>query len=151
MSFPILDMENRNMRLGPSNMGRCGNGRGVHFWGVTMHPLTVLHPIVAALLFYIPQNCGGTGHWTTAWSPRALDLIWLPCFQPISHGVAVQERPMDKALVSGKRFHPGDNSVHTQQPLPLPMLSPTPLPLLRHHFVHPWDRVACSGSHAPEL
>ena len=32
------------MRLGPSNMGRCGNGRGVHFGGVTMHPLTMLHP-----------------------------------------------------------------------------------------------------------
>ena len=46
MSSPILDMENINMRLGPSNMGRCGNGRGVHFGGVTMHPLTVLHPMV---------------------------------------------------------------------------------------------------------
>ena len=44
MSSPILDMENINMRLGPSNMGRCGNGRGVHFGGVTMHPLTVLYP-----------------------------------------------------------------------------------------------------------
>ena len=44
MSSPILDMENINMRLGPSNMGRCGNGRGVHFGGVTMHPLTVGHP-----------------------------------------------------------------------------------------------------------
>ena len=44
MSSPILDMENINMRLGPSNMNRCGNGRGVHFGGVTMHPLTVLHP-----------------------------------------------------------------------------------------------------------
>ena len=59
MSSPILDMENINMRLGPSNMGRCGNGRGVHFGWVTiymlllyiyiyiyiyMHPLTVLHP-----------------------------------------------------------------------------------------------------------
>ena len=47
MSSPILDMENINMRLGPSNMGRCGNGRGVHFGGVTMHPLTVLHPMCA--------------------------------------------------------------------------------------------------------
>ena len=45
MSSPILDMENINMCLGPSNMGRCGNGRGVHFGGVTMHPLTVLHSI----------------------------------------------------------------------------------------------------------
>ena len=45
MSSPILDMENINMRLGPSNMGRCGNGRGVHFGGVTMHPLTVGHPM----------------------------------------------------------------------------------------------------------
>ena len=45
MSSPILDMGNINMRLGPSNMGRCGNGRGVHSGGVTMHPLTVLHPI----------------------------------------------------------------------------------------------------------
>ena len=45
MSSPILDMENINMRLGPSNMGRCGNGKGVHFGGVTMHPLTVGHPI----------------------------------------------------------------------------------------------------------
>ena len=45
MSSPILDMENVNMCLGPSNMGRCGNGRGVHFGGVTMHPLTVGHPI----------------------------------------------------------------------------------------------------------
>ena len=45
MSSPILDMENINMRLGPSNMHRCGNGRGVHFGGVTMHPLTVGHPI----------------------------------------------------------------------------------------------------------
>ena len=31
MSSPILDMENIYMRLGPSNMGRCGNGKGVHF------------------------------------------------------------------------------------------------------------------------
>ena len=45
MSSPVLDMENINMRLGPSNMGTCGNGSGVHFGGVTMHPLTVLHPI----------------------------------------------------------------------------------------------------------
>ena len=44
MSSPILDMENINMRLGPSKMGRCGNGRSVHFGGVTMHPLTVGHP-----------------------------------------------------------------------------------------------------------
>ena len=46
MSSPILDMENINMRLGPSNMGRCGNGRGIHFGGATMHPLTVGHPIL---------------------------------------------------------------------------------------------------------
>ena len=51
MSSPILDMENINMRLGPSNMGRCGNGRGVHFGGVTMHPLTVLHPIHGTVNF----------------------------------------------------------------------------------------------------
>ena len=53
MSSPILDMENINMRLGPSNMGRCGNGRGVHFGGVTMHPLTVLHPMVVNLSFAV--------------------------------------------------------------------------------------------------
>ena len=52
MSSPILDMENINMRLGPSNMGRCGNGRGVHFGGVTMHPLTVLHPNVQVIHIY---------------------------------------------------------------------------------------------------
>ena len=46
MSSLILDMENIKMRLGPSNMGRCGNGRGVHFGGVTMHPLTVGHPTI---------------------------------------------------------------------------------------------------------
>ena len=57
MSSPILDMENINMRLGPSNMGRCGNGRGVHFGGVTMHPLIVLHPI--PFLFLVPKNTKG--------------------------------------------------------------------------------------------
>ena len=50
MSSPILDMENINMRLAPSNMGRCGNGRGVHFGGVTMHPLTVGHPITTFIV-----------------------------------------------------------------------------------------------------
>ena len=33
MSSPILDMENIHTRLDPSNMGRCGNGTGVHFGG----------------------------------------------------------------------------------------------------------------------
>ena len=62
MSSPILDMKNINMRLGPSNMGRCGNGRGVHFGGVTMHPLTVLHPITQATPPCVVGKLFGANH-----------------------------------------------------------------------------------------
>ena len=50
MSSPILDMENINMRLGPSNMGRRGNGRGVHFWGG----------------YYAPPYCGTSQGYSVA-------------------------------------------------------------------------------------